>query len=562
MKLILQIIVPVLLAMLLEQCASPTALTGGLKDTIPPSLLYSDPVQSQLSFKKQQLEFLFDENIRADKLLQELIITPTIDLKYTHVIKKNKLIIKFDEPFPDSTTFTFNFRAGVGDATENNPVKNFRLALSTGNYIDSLILSGTINDLLDNKPTADITVGLYPLTDTLDLLKNKPYYFTTAAETGNFDIQNIKAGRYILFSFLDDNNNLLFDPATEPYSVYPDTIPLTPSFIQDTIKLMSMKVNAIPLQLISARPTGHHFVVRYNKSLLHADIQIPDSSNSTNPAFQLSTDRSEIIIYNNDSLAFETDSILSLITVRDTLNQILTDSVYLLYRASTKKVKDWATTFSSPVIKNDTLRLNISSSKPIYIAHPEYMTISLDSTYQFSPAAVEINYNNIYKTNASIIIPFDTTSLLAQQRDSLTPDSSSVKFTNQSFSLTLAPRSLISIEQDTLIEPYTSIIKYASSSTAYGTLSLTVNTSFKSYRLDLISGQDKIYRSYYSPAEITDTRIKPGNYNIRVYIDANNNGRWEPANPWKQTTAEQIYNYPNSTDIRANWIISIEDITF
>ncbi|MBC6411330.1 MAG: Ig-like domain-containing protein, partial [Ekhidna sp.] len=47
-----------------------------------------------------------------------------------------KLIVKLEGELKDSTTYNINFADGVVDVTEKNPVENFSIAFSTGDFID------------------------------------------------------------------------------------------------------------------------------------------------------------------------------------------------------------------------------------------------------------------------------------------------------------------------------------------------------------------------------------------------------------------------------------------
>ena len=172
MKLIIKSLVIIILFEILSYgCANPISPTGGIKDTIPPTLLESNPVDQQLNFEGQTITLWFDEIISADKITSNLVITPTTETKYKTVQKKYSVSLQFEEPFDDSTTYTFNFFDGITDITEKNPAENLILAFSTGNYIDSLYLSGQVIDLLTGEPQDKITVGLYNITDSLDFPK-------------------------------------------------------------------------------------------------------------------------------------------------------------------------------------------------------------------------------------------------------------------------------------------------------------------------------------------------------------------------------------------------------
>ena len=51
--------------------------------------------------------------------------------------------------------------------------------------------------------------------------------------------------------------------------------------------------------------------------------------------------------------------------------------------------------------------------------------------------------------------------------------------------------------------------------------------------------------------------LKPGDYNLRVFIDRNNNGYWDPGSPTEKTMSETIKIYPDKITIRPNWEIDL-----
>ena len=156
------IVVSIVLAIILSnRCANPSVPTGGEKDTIPPTLIHSIPEIGKLNFNKKEITLIFDELITTNNINQNLIVTPKIDTKFKTLIKKNKVILKFEDEFPDSTTISLNFFETITDITEKNSAKNLTLAFSTTSYIDSLEIKGNIESLLKKEKKKNFLVGLY-----------------------------------------------------------------------------------------------------------------------------------------------------------------------------------------------------------------------------------------------------------------------------------------------------------------------------------------------------------------------------------------------------------------
>jgi hypothetical protein len=211
-------------------CAQFVPPTGGPKDKEPPSVISQYPKNGTTSFTENTLRLTFNELIDANSLRQELIITPQPKSTYDLKIKPYGIELKYDEPFLDSTTYTFNFRNGIKDLNEKNPAINLKVVFSTGTEIDSLSVSGKVTDLWTGINSKEILVGLYDLRkeDTIPILQQKPTYFTKTDTSGEYNFENIKDSEYRLIGFKDNNLNLLFNDNTEVFG-----------FIQDTIKLDS-----------------------------------------------------------------------------------------------------------------------------------------------------------------------------------------------------------------------------------------------------------------------------------------------------------------------------------
>ncbi len=47
--------------------------------------------------------------------------------------------------------------------------------------------------------------------------------------------------------------------------------------------------------------------------------------------------------------------------------------------------------------------------------------------------------------------------------------------------------------------------------------------------------------------------FEPGDYELRVLFDENNNGYWDPGNYDKKLQPEKVYSIPQTLNIRANW---------
>ncbi|MDZ7604739.1 MAG: Ig-like domain-containing domain [Cyclobacteriaceae bacterium] len=279
----------------ITRCANVTAPTGGPKDTIPPSMVNSIPLNKSINFKDNTIYLEFDERIKEDKLKDQLIITPVITGKYENTIKKNLFKMTFDEPFADSTTYTLNFREGIQDISESNPSLTNKFTFSTGSFIDSLTVYGLTTNLLNSDTIENAIVGLFRVEDTVNIFNGSPYYFSQTDEKGYYSIENIKNGKYIAAAFTDTNKNLKLDFKSESYAFKKDTLVLDSIPIELNFKLY--KLDITPFRQTTALPTGIYYEINFNKYVIDF-IQNPIDTTTQKLYANLSKQNKSIRFYN------------------------------------------------------------------------------------------------------------------------------------------------------------------------------------------------------------------------------------------------------------------------
>ena len=202
---------------------------------------------------------------------------------------------------------------------------------------------------------------------------------------------------------------------------------------------------------------------------------------------------------------------------------------------------------------------NVASSKPINEILASDVFIKIDTVISINPDTLHLQPKKGFTGEYNGIIPVKLETLL-DSANSLLPDT--LKLMNaRSMELTLSTSSVLSIEQDTLPEPL-SIPLTQTKVENLGTLNLKIQTEKTSFELRLLNKKGDMIRNSFNQKQITYDNLPPDTYRIQIYIDSNQNGIWEVANPWKNTVSEQIYIYPTTTELKANWIIDIETISF
>ncbi|MEM6642790.1 MAG: Ig-like domain-containing protein [Bacteroidota bacterium] len=541
-----------------SRCANIASPTGGPRDTIPPVLIKSYPPTGTTDYKGQEFTLTFSEFVKADQIQQKLIITPRTENKYKVTAKKNTILIKFEEPFKDSTTYNLNFADAITDITENNPAENLSLAFSTGKYIDSLSVAGSIKELFTQKPAKGYLAGLYPYTDTLDFFTDQPIYFTTSNDSGEFAMNYIKDGIYKLLIFRDENRNITFDPETEPHGFIQDSIDL------DSAILLSDPINTLlqdvkPIKFINARPTGPYIELKYSKQVDNYNLQPSYLANS------ITGESKEVIrIYQNERINIG-DSIVIYSTAYDSLKNATVDTVKTAFITSNRKPAAFTLrlTSSNSYLTED-YALQIKFSKPIDRVDSTKFYLSLDSTFKeqvhpsFTPNANGTLWTIIPNIKREFLIdtitalqPKDTTEKTEQRRER--PGQSAKRLPPILFNIDTA--AFISVENDTSLFQQQRI--ELQESTSFGTVKLSINTNYLSFNIQFLNNKDEVVTSDWNSTQLVIPKIPPGEYKIRALIDTNNDGKWSAGNLLKDLPPEPIYIHPESTEVRENWELEL-----
>ncbi len=248
-------IVFIFIAFFLTNCANPIPPTGGPKDERPPQLDTLNSTRNmQTRFEKKDIVLAFDEWVELKDAFNQVIVSPPLEFRPTIERKKKTIQFKFDEreTLRDSATYVINFGEAIKDLTEGN-VAPIVFVFSTGDYIDSLSVEGTIVDAYTGEPVKDVLFMLYEnLADSV-FKTERPFYFARTDETGKFIVNNIKAGTFKATALVDKNLNYRFDNEAEQIAFLDSTIAIkgveknvidTTALIRDSLEMDSVQIDS------------------------------------------------------------------------------------------------------------------------------------------------------------------------------------------------------------------------------------------------------------------------------------------------------------------------------
>jgi uncharacterized protein (DUF2141 family) len=535
-------------------CARQTTPTGGPKDSIPPQLVSSHPVQGSTNFKEKTIELTFNEDVALNNPKEQLIITPALSKDPVIKTKKEKVTLIFDEELKDSTTYSINFRESIQDITEKNPADMLKLAFSTGSYIDSLSIEGHVYNLLTSADVKDATIALYE-SDTFQIFKNKPTYITKSDAKGKFKFENLKPGHYHIYGMEDKSKNLIVDSKTESYGFLKGSIPLDKKIGQVQIPLV--RLDSRPLKITSARPYGTYFNIKTTKNIVNYKI-VPPSQHPIISSF--GEDQSNIRVFNTlDGL----DSLQIRLEASDSISNAIDTAFFIKFSERNAKPENFTSVPQNfdVIINKSEIKGSIKFNKPILDINFDSIFYRIDSIRMIPIVRSDITFdslNNILYLKKS----FDKTLLpqeITKDPPQLQKTQASKKGSNAKapdYQLYFGAGAFISIELDSskrITEP----VKPTKLEDT-GIIFVDVDTQFPHWIVQLLTKDFKLIASTRNTKRNSFEDLKPGDYQIRLIIDSNNDGKWSPGNFYKKEEPELISFYRNEkkipvVNLKANW---------
>ncbi|MCM4155210.1 Ig-like domain-containing protein [Gramella sp. AN32] len=511
----------------LVQCAKKGMPEGGPIDEDPPVFIRANPENYTTHFKAKEIRIYFDEYIKLEKPQQQIIISPpmvpTANITPLGTARKDIKIEIFDT-LAENTTYAINFGKSIVDNNEGNSFDFFKYVFSTGDYIDSLTVSGTVKDALLKEPKEPISVFLYEIDSTYSdsiVYKETPRYVTYSKDsTFTFSLENLKEGQYKMVAMLDKNNNYLFNPRSEKIGFVEQTISIPtdstynltvfkeqlefnvkrPSHFKGNVILFgyegAVKPDSIKIDLLNGRPEG--FVSRIIKDKV------------TDSLYYWYNIKPEI-----DSLSFKVSTPKTIDTLFARLTSLERDSISI-------------STEPGSIIGLDE-KVRITSTTPIMEFNEEFI-------------------NLIDKDSAEVVF----TSEYFPLKNSV--ELSFAKKPENNYTLSAFPGAMI----DLFNETNDSIQKSfkTKSLSEFGSVQLNivnVDTYPIIVQLTDTKGEVKAEKFSENSSSFPFNYLEPGKYLVRVIDDTNGNGKWDTGNYLKKIQPERIRYYSDTLEMRKNW---------
>lgn len=219
-----------------HSCANTTTPpSGGPKDTIPPVITEIYPVIGQVNVPthKTKLKIEFNEYVKV-KDPKSLFLSPPLEKSPQFKMQGKSVIVYFESDLDSNKTYTLDLTNAIVDNNEGNMYPGFTLVFSTGDRIDSMMVTGIVQDCNSLKPLKGATVMLYKDHADSAVFLKRPDAAVKTDEWGYFCIRNIQDTIYRMYAVIDENNNNKYEAESEKIA-FIDTLVKPVTYVNDSL---------------------------------------------------------------------------------------------------------------------------------------------------------------------------------------------------------------------------------------------------------------------------------------------------------------------------------------
>lgn len=207
-----------LFSFLFTGCAQIGMPTGGVKDTIPPHLVKATPTLNAVAFSGNKIVLTFDEYIELQDIQSNLMVSPAP--KNNPIISSNlkTISIRLKDSLQPNVTYRIDFGSAIKDINEGNLLRDFSYTFSTGNYIDSMSISGKVFIAETGKTDSTLQVLLYRNTSDTAITSRKADYIAKVKGDGSFYFTNLPNDRFRIYALKDGDGNKYYNSNSELFA--------------------------------------------------------------------------------------------------------------------------------------------------------------------------------------------------------------------------------------------------------------------------------------------------------------------------------------------------------
>lgn len=250
-----------------HSCANTTTPpSGGPKDTIPPVITKLNPLPGTVNVPRHKTKLFleFNEYVTV-KDPKSLFLSPPLEKSPKFKLKGKGVLVSFESDLDSNKTYTLDVTNAIGDNNEGNMFPGYTLVFSTGDRIDSMMVTGIVQDCNTLQPLKGATVMLYKDHADSAIFLKRPDAAIKTDDWGYFCLRNIQDTVYRMYAIIDENNNNLYEAESEkvafidslvqPVNVVNDTLPELQKYdMKDTVNCLARK-NEYELSIFREKPS-------------------------------------------------------------------------------------------------------------------------------------------------------------------------------------------------------------------------------------------------------------------------------------------------------------------
>lgn len=537
----------ILLLTFLASCAKVEPPIGGPEDTESPEILEFSPKDRSTNLSNlPEIKIKFSEKMNNENVEQNVYFVPEVenlDFSWTgytlYVSPKDSLL--------ENKTYTFNLAPGIEDYHKVKTDRDFKIAFSTGETIDSLFISGK------TEKASRVIVWCFEVEEDSIFYpkKDKIVSYTKSDADGNFSIENLAEGYYRIFAFSDSNKDDVFTRSKEKFAVFHKDIQLNAEKISEkNVELFFVENDTTQLIVRNVVPVyDTRFRVNFNREPKEF------STNSFSIFSQDSTQElkvEEIFLNPNDSLQMIVE-----VEEMDSIKYVL-DYTDLVYKQVNKPKEDTTFTFKfSGFTKKD-----LFYPRPIKISPKENSVIFPDSEIEIV-FDEEVNLNRLNQISSVIATSKNDTTKI---KKIFNQNKNSTKLKLLEFPKKDSTEIQILLKKTSLSDKFANLNSDTTIKFSYFTPQkelfavvsgkIITNSNLKNSIFSLVPVNQKVGFEIKldSQQNFKSQFVKPGSYVPMIYEDKNGNQKLDLGLDFPFQFSEKFHIWEEDTLIfKANW---------
>lgn len=550
---------------------------GGPKDELPPVPMNSKPANGARNFGKQQIEIVFDEIVLLEKAYEKVVVSPPQNKAAVVKAYGKKVVVGLTDSLRPDCTYIVDFADAIVDNNEKNPLKDYYFTFSTGNKLDSLMIGGTVLDACTMNPVEGILVGVHTNHADTAFVKQPFDRIAKTGSDGRFWLKGLPAGSYRIYALNDQNGNYRYDQPTETVAFSDSIIVPDIDFVEelDTVWSDSATIdtvvahihpkytNGIVLRSFTtdfkrqsfvkaARPEQHKMILYFTASVDSLPIVKPlNFTMDSSCLLQQNATRDTLTYWFADTLVWQTDTLAYELTYQktDSLNKLVwqTDTLRTVFRRKKENDKQNSRHRREEDSKSKKIEFlkigtNVSSAFDLY--NPVRLTFEMPTVFDSARrVVVEQKIDTVWRTVDASLHRTDALGTAYEIRYAWLPENS--------YRITIDSAAFVGLTgiHTNKMEQTLSVKSLES----YATFYLIMENLQGNEVVELLDKNETVLRTVQAKPETVFEYLNPGDYFLRLFVDANGNGVWDTGSFAEHRQPEEVFYFPYKLTMRAFW---------